>query len=310
MTFAPDWHVRRPRIGHSVARDRVVRGPNDDPEVSDEELLAQRRSWFEGYTRLCNVVAHTAHGPYTCPCCGHLTLAERGGYDICTACGWEDDGQDDHDSALVRGGPNGRLSLDDGRAMYVSRGGLHEPHIPPTEATYRDGASGGESHSVLPLFAMAMDLDQLIRELEGGHPYLFRDWPATHFAMGPSGVYTIWRGPEFLYVGMSYMQRDDDENPNAKGVFGRLASHASGRRSGDQFCVYVCDRFVVPQLSPDDLEALAIGKRLLDTRTREFIAEHLCYRVAVTESGADARALEARIRREGLPDAGRPLINP
>ena len=29
---------------------------------------------------------------------------------------------------------------------------------------------------------------------------------------------------------------------------GRLASHASGRRSGDQFLIYVCDRLVLPRL--------------------------------------------------------------
>jgi hypothetical protein len=36
----------------------------------------------------------------------------------------------------------------------------------------------------------------------------------------------------------------------AMGLWTRLNSHASGRRSGDQFNVYVCDRFVVPALTP------------------------------------------------------------
>ena len=48
---------------------------------------------------------------YRCPCCGYRTLTERGGYDICPVCFWEDDGQDDHDAAEVRGGPNYELSL-------------------------------------------------------------------------------------------------------------------------------------------------------------------------------------------------------
>jgi len=30
-----------------------------------------------------------------CPCCGHLTLRERGGFELCPECDWEDDGQDD-----------------------------------------------------------------------------------------------------------------------------------------------------------------------------------------------------------------------
>lgn len=28
---------------------------------------------------------------FACPCCGCLTLEERGGYDICPVCFWEDD---------------------------------------------------------------------------------------------------------------------------------------------------------------------------------------------------------------------------
>jgi hypothetical protein len=109
---------------------------------------------------------------------------------------------------------------------------------------------------------------------------------------------------------MSYAHRDDTDNVKAKGVFGRLASHASGRRSGDQFCVYVCDRFVIPRLSEADMAALEQGERLLDARTRAYIHDKLGYRVVVTNSGTAARDLEARIRREGLPRSGRPLINP
>ncbi|HEY3831886.1 MAG TPA: CPCC family cysteine-rich protein [Acidimicrobiia bacterium] len=113
--------------------DRVVRGPDDDPSLSDEQLVAQRNAWFERYTSTRNVFAPRGGGPYTCPCCGHRTLAERGGYDICRECRWEDDGQDDHDSGEVRGGPNGRLSLDAAREQYTSRGGVCEPHAPPSE---------------------------------------------------------------------------------------------------------------------------------------------------------------------------------
>lgn len=40
---------------------------------------------------------------YRCPCCCCLTLHERGGYESCPVCFWEDDGQDDHDAEEVRG---------------------------------------------------------------------------------------------------------------------------------------------------------------------------------------------------------------
>jgi hypothetical protein len=45
-----------------------------------------------------------------CPCCAYLTLPQRGGFDLCPVCFWEDDGQDDLDASEVRGGPNGDLT--------------------------------------------------------------------------------------------------------------------------------------------------------------------------------------------------------
>lgn len=43
---------------------------------------------------------------HACPCCGHLTLDERAGFEICAVCFWEDDGQDDVDAHMDRGGPH------------------------------------------------------------------------------------------------------------------------------------------------------------------------------------------------------------
>jgi hypothetical protein len=132
---------------------------------------------------------------------------------------------------------------------------------------------------------MDLDISEPVHQLENGPAHAFRDWPASHFDAGPSGVYAIWNGGLFLYVGMAYAHRDD-ENPRAQGVYGRLRSHASGRRSGDQFAIYICDRFVIPNLARDELNALARGERLLDGRTRDYIHAHLSYRVVLTDSGA------------------------
>ncbi|GAA3388672.1 CPCC family cysteine-rich protein [Streptomyces roseoviridis] len=54
-----------------------------------------------------------------CPCCFQRTLEERANFEICPECGWEDDGQDDVDAHIVRGGPNGRLSLAQARLDYL-----------------------------------------------------------------------------------------------------------------------------------------------------------------------------------------------
>lgn len=77
-------------------------------------------AWFHAYVDRLN--AQPKDLPLRCPCCFCRTLDERGGFDICPVCFWEDDGQDDHDADVVRGGPNGGLSLSDARANYASFG--------------------------------------------------------------------------------------------------------------------------------------------------------------------------------------------
>ncbi|MFF7688562.1 CPCC family cysteine-rich protein [Streptomyces syringium] len=60
----------------------------------------------------------TTNGLFACHCCFQLTLEERANFEICPECGWEDDGQDDADAHFVRGGPNGRLSLEQAQLDY------------------------------------------------------------------------------------------------------------------------------------------------------------------------------------------------
>ncbi len=55
---------------------------------------------------------------YRCPCCAFRTFRERGVFEICPVCWWEDDGQDDNDADDVRGGPNGAFSLNHARPNY------------------------------------------------------------------------------------------------------------------------------------------------------------------------------------------------
>ena len=64
-------------------------------------------------------------GLLDCPCCHLPTLSERGGYEICGVCLWEDDGQNNHDADEVRGGPNGSYSLTDARKNYFHHGHMY-----------------------------------------------------------------------------------------------------------------------------------------------------------------------------------------
>jgi hypothetical protein len=81
----------------------------------------ERRRFFEVYSPVPNAQAgneQTNKVRYACPCCGYPTLGSLGGFEICSLCCWEDDGQDDADADLVRGGPNHSLSLVEARENF------------------------------------------------------------------------------------------------------------------------------------------------------------------------------------------------
>jgi hypothetical protein len=80
----------------------------------------------QGQLRNYPVIRSRDDGPYACPCCGYVTLAERGGFEICPICFWEDDGQDDADADVVLGGPNGLLSLTQARRNFATFGACDE----------------------------------------------------------------------------------------------------------------------------------------------------------------------------------------
>ena len=88
-----------------------------------------------------------------------------------------------------------------------------------------------------------------------------------------------------------------------------MPSHASGRRSGDQFCVHVADRLVMPVLARDEVEAIAAGRASFDRRLRDFVRDRMGYRFVVLPSGAEARAVEATLRA-GRWALGTPVLNP
>lgn len=77
-------------------------------------------------TPFVNIHGTVDSGPYRCPCCGFVTLDERGNFEICSVCFWEDDGQDDHDADRIRGGPNGLLSLTEARRNFYAMGACDE----------------------------------------------------------------------------------------------------------------------------------------------------------------------------------------
>ena len=98
--------------------------PESSSENTSSDDAERGMAWFKEYIgRLENQPTDL---PLRCPCCKCRTLRERGGYEICRVCLWEDDGQDDFDAEDVRGGPNGSLSLVQARSNYHQFGACEE----------------------------------------------------------------------------------------------------------------------------------------------------------------------------------------
>ena len=124
-------------------------------------------------------------------------------------------------------------------------------------------------------------------------------------------IYTVWDEDErFVYVGIAGTQDKPVEERNPRS---RIKEHITGRRSGNQFCCYVHDYYVIPQLIKSG--KFERKKRQLDILTKEYIHKHLRYRVKGFQSEDSVkivRDLEKEIQKgffgsppilNGLPDS-------
>lgn len=137
----------------------------------------------------------------------------------------------------------------------------------------------------------------------------FSDWPNTDVPAVAAGVYAIWDTNTLIYCGMSGREVEKNGDKDRYGLVTRLQSHASGRLSGDQFCVYVANRLVIPSLRPEQLAQFATGELNLDRLTKAYIHERFEYQYAIVTSSGEAFALEKRCR-EGAVFGAKPVLNP
>jgi hypothetical protein len=156
------------------------------------------------------------------------------------------------------------------------------------------------------------------RQLSTGPLHAFRDGLDPAIPQVAAGCYTVWDDTgRFVYAGMGgrgltaqdIEVRQNDPRGKARGVRDRLAAHRNGRRSGDQFAVYVFDRFVLGSLTPEQLSAAVAGKRKLDDDVQMFIREHLYYRWWQARDGTEAFALEVSLVTAGF-EGSLPFLNP
>jgi hypothetical protein len=141
--------------------------------------------------------------------------------------------------------------------------------------------------------------------------YRFADWPNPEIPKVAAGVYAIWRDDALIYCGMSGRQIEGAiaQGKARYGLITRLNSHATGRLSGDQFCVYVANRLVIPELKEGDLRRFASGELNLDKLTREHIHTHFEYQYLLVESSSEAYYVEGLARKGEVFDQ-KPFLNP
>ena len=153
-------------------------------------------------------------------------------------------------------------------------------------------------------------MDQHLEELRSGPLYPFADWPNPAVPRHGAGVYTIWREDLLVYVGMSGrgITAETPVRDSPRGIFTRLNAHAGGRRSGDQFCVYVADRLVLPGLTAVEIKSVADARLIFDDLVRRYVRAQLAYRFTIVPDGATAFGLEDQVKRGALGQL--PMLNP
>jgi len=141
--------------------------------------------------------------------------------------------------------------------------------------------------------------------------FKFADWPNSAVPLITAGVYAIWNSETLIYCGMSGHNLNQTRQSSSKkrGLAIRLASHASGRLSGDQFCVYIANRFVIPSIIPAQFPEFISGNLDLDQLTKKYIHSNLEYQFSTSSSSKGALALEQKCRL-GLIFESKPLLNP
>lgn len=158
-------------------------------------------------------------------------------------------------------------------------------------------------------------IEQQLETLKNGPIHQFASWPNKDMPTAAAGVYSIWNNQnDFIYVGMAGRGKTAEalqiaqQQGKKTGLYDRLNSHASGARSGDQFCVYVQDLLILPRLTAEEIDQIVTRQLALDRLVRDYVREHLSYRFVVTPDGVAATALEREVINGALGE--HPILNP
>jgi hypothetical protein len=119
-------------------------------------------------------------------------------------------------------------------------------------------------------------------------------------------IYTVFLDKtEFIYVGIGGLSGSTVQKRNPRS---RIKQHTQGNRSGDQFCIYIQDFYVLPNFLNQSYEP---KKGYLDQMTKEFIQTRLSYRFLVIQT-EDSDKVVRRLEKEiqtGKFNGVKPTLN-
>ena len=123
-------------------------------------------------------------------------------------------------------------------------------------------------------------------------PISFAEDPRKYISNNGSIIYPVWdKEDKFIYIGISGLQKSLEK----RSPLSRMVSHCSGMRSGDQFCVYIHDFFVIPNLLKEKDYKPERGS--LDKLTKQYIHENLSYRF-ISFNSDDSDTIVRRLENE------------
>jgi hypothetical protein len=142
-------------------------------------------------------------------------------------------------------------------------------------------------------------IDELLQKLAAAPLRRFADWPPDDtLAKGRPGVYAIWAGEEFLFAGLSWKDKQDTDNPQAQGVWGRLQTYMI-RNQSSALITGIFERCVRPTLSDAEHVRMAGDPNAAKAAAYRVLRRDLAYRAVVTADGDEARALRAAVSSGG-----------
>ena len=149
-----------------------------------------------------------------------------------------------------------------------------------------------------------------ISPLFEGELYPFEIRPDESIPDIASGLYSIWQGEQFLYIGIAGRDLNKSSTRKVRGLKDRLRAHWKGGLGGDQFAVYVFERLLAPQITREQLNAIGNGELTLNGLNRTYIRTNLSYRFLVTDTYAEAMEIENLIKSGKVESYPKPYLNP